>query len=492
MHNLADAFFALSNRWPDRPALASSSESLTFSQLMDRASRLAELLRRRGVRIGDRIGIAQTSNAEAFLLMLACWLCGATALVVDFRTRAAERKKLAESLGVRFFIEDRPAPGSEPYAVVRNDDAWTEEAARLGGVLPSASALANSIAVIGVSSGTSGLPQPVALSHNCLYTRAALVITSPQWPRSCRLMASAPLSFTATRMNVLSSLLDGGSVFFTPVLSSSEHLAESIESSKANAMLTVPATARGLIGLAGSKTPLFPTLDYLMCCGGPMSGTEKITARQTLTSGFLENYGSTMAGMLTLLESKDIQAHGNSVGRPLPHVRIEIVDQQDRPLPPGDVGTIRARTPGVAEPLSLGSGDGEQRTSDLLVDGWIYPGDIGVLDESGFLRIVGRTSDMIIRGGAKVYPSEVEGVLAEHPAIAEVAVVGWPDQVLGEEVAAFVVLRLKAERRELLAYCRSKLQPDKQPREIFIIDAMPRNAHGKLLKRELVGRLPPR
>jgi long-chain acyl-CoA synthetase len=491
-HNLADAFLALAYRFPDRPAIESPDSALTFSQVAGRALHIAELLRRQDVEIGDRIGIAQTSNAEAFVLMLGAWLCGATALVVDFRTRAAERKKLADSLSIKFFVEDRPAPGSEAYAVVRSDPAWAEEAAQVGAAPPPASALGNPIAVIGVSSGTSGLPQPVALSHSCLYTRAALVITSPDWPRGCRLMASAPLSFTATRMNVLACLLDGGSVYFTPVLTSSDSLAELIERSKATAMLTVPATARGLMGLTRSKTPFFPSLEYLMCCGAPMSAGDKIAARQTLTGGFLENYGSTMAGMLTLLESKDIEAYGNSVGRPLPHVQIEIVDNQGRPLPAGEVGAIRARTPGVAEPMSLGSGEEDQRTSDLLIDGWIYPGDLGALDKSGFLKIVGRTSDMIIRGGAKVYPSEVEGVLAEHAAIAEVAVVGWPDQIVGEEVAAFVVLRSKAEPRELLAYCRSKLQPDKQPREIFIIDALPRNANGKLVRRELIGRLPPR
>jgi long-chain acyl-CoA synthetase len=245
------------------------------------------------------------------------------------------------------------------------------------------------------------------------------------------------------------------------------------------------------MGLAGSNAPLFPSMQYLMSCGAPMSAAEKIAARQALTAGFLENYGSTMAGMLTLLESKDIDAHGNSVGRPLPHVRVQIVDSQDRPLPAGEVGAIRARTPGVAQPLSLGSGEDERRTSDLLIDGWIYPGDIGAL-EDGFLKIVGRSSDMIVRGGAKVYPSEVEGVLAEHAAIAEVAVVGWPDQKLGEEVAAFVVLRSSAQPQEILAYCRSKLHPDKQPRQVFIVDALPRNANGKLVKRELIDLLPPR
>jgi long-chain acyl-CoA synthetase len=97
-----------------------------------------------------------------------------------------------------------------------------------------------------------------------------------------------------------------------------------------------------------------------------------------------------------------------------------------------------------------------------------------------------------VRGGAKVYPSEVEGVLAAHEAIAEVAVVGWPDQKLGEEVAAFVVLRSSAQPQEILAYCPSKLNPDKQRRQVFIVDALPRNANGKLVKRELIDLLPPR
>ena len=489
-HNLADAFLALAARWPDRPAVQAPDINLTFSQLLDRAKRIAGVLQNKGVGVGDRVGIAQTSTAQAFLLMLGSWFCGATALVIDFRTRAPERQKLADSLGLKFFIEDRPGPGAGVYAAVRSDDIWAEEKRASPTAMPTS--LDNPIAVIGVSSGTSGLPQPVALSHNCLYTRAALVITSPQWVRGCRLMATAPLSFTATRMNVLSCLLDGGTVYFTPILISSEELAETIERTGANAMLTVPATVRGLMGLADGAKPLFPGMQYLMSCGAPMSAAEKVAAQQALSPGFLENYGSTMAGMLTLLESKDIPMHGNSVGRPLPHVRVEIVDGQDRPLPQGEVGAIRARTPGVAQPLSLGDGEEERRTSDLLIDGWIYPGDIGALSEDGFLKIVGRSSDMIVRGGAKVYPSEVEGVLAEHEAIAEAAVVGWPDQKLGEEVAAFVVLRASVQPQEILAYCRSKLHPDKQPRQIFIVDALPRNANGKLVKRELVERLPPR
>jgi long-chain acyl-CoA synthetase len=491
-HNLADAFFALADRWPERPAIDSQEASLTFAQLARRASQIAELLRRQGVGVGDRIGIAQTSNAEAFVFMLGAWHCGATALVIDFRTRAAERKKLVDSLGIKFFVEDRSAPGTDAYPAVRTDGAWREEEPQVNAACLAAPVPGNRTAVIGVSSGTSGLPQPVSLSHACLYARSAMAVMSPQWKRGGRLIVSAPLAFSATRKHVLSRLLDGGSVYFTPVLVSSDHLAEMIVTSRATAMLAVPAVARGLMGLATPGAPLFPSLDYLMCCGAPMTPGEKVAARDMLTRGFVQNYGSTMAGMITVLESEEIDAHANSVGRALPHVRIEIVDDQHQPLPMGDIGSIRVRTPGVAEPISLGGGAGEQRTSDLIIDGWVYPGDVGALDERGFLTIVGRTSDLIIRGGVNVYPSEVEGALAEHAAIAEAAVVGWPDPIMGEEVAAFVVLRASAEPRELLAYCRSRLQPDKQPREIFIIDAMPRNANGKLMKSALIGRLPSR
>lgn len=126
------------------------------------------------------------------------------------------------------------------------------------------------------------------------------------------------------------------------------------------------------------------------------------------------------------------------------------------------------------------------------MDGWVYPGDIGLLDADGFLTIIGRTSDMIIRGGINVFPGEVEEMLAGHPAVAEAAVVGWPDPVVGEEIAAFAVLREEVTPQAILAWCRSRIQPDKQPRELFILPALPRNANGKVVKRELSAKLPER
>jgi acyl-coenzyme A synthetase/AMP-(fatty) acid ligase len=359
---------------------------------------------------------------------------------------------------------------------------------------PVAVPLANTedIAVIGVSSGTSGTPNPVALSHECLYARAAIARTSPQWSAGGRFLVTAPLAFSATRKHVISRLLDGGCVIFTPLLINAAELAETIRSAGVTSMLTVPAIARELMALADTDETMFPGLDYLMCCGAPMTPEEKMTAARRLSSGFVQNYGTTMAGMVTVLETADIAGNAQSVGRPLPHVLTQIVDADNRPLPAGETGTIRVRTPGVGRVLNPEGFDGKPRDSDLLIDGWIYPGDLGFLDEAGFLTIVGRSSDVIIRGGVNVYPREIELVLADHPAVREAAVVGWPDPILGEEIAAFVVPEKEVRTAELLAFCRSRLHPDKQPREIFAIEAMPTNPNGKLVRRELVARLPER
>lgn len=488
MHqNLADALLALSRAYPDRLAIDAPEYTLTYRELMERAHKLASLLRQEGIGLGDRVGVALTSNAEALVAVIALWFLGATAMVSDFRSRAAERQKLTERLGLKFYLVDRAAPGSESYPAVQIKPGWESTLASDAGNEIKAAVIGNRIAIIGVSSGTSGLPQPVALSHDCLFARYCMARTSPEWKAGGRFIVSAPLAFSATRKHVLARLLDGGTVIFTPLLMSARDLASRILTSRATAMLTVPAVLRGLLEMATPGKVLFPELGYLMCCGAPMLPHEKIDTLERLTPGFVQNYGSTMAGMITVLASQDVKRHVGSVGRPLDHVVIEIVDGQGQPVAAGETGIIRVRTPGIAEALP---GADEARQSDLVIDGWIYPGDIGSLNAEGFLTIVGRSTDVIIRGGVNVYPSEVEEVLGQHPGVSESAVVGAPDAVLGEEIAAFVVLKGTASVQELLAHCRNRLHPDKQPRQILIVDSLPRNANGKLVRRNLLDLLP--
>jgi long-chain acyl-CoA synthetase len=490
--NLANAFLGLAYRWPDRIAIEAPEQKLTFSALAQRADLLARLLEKEGAIPGDRIGIALTGSDDAFIGVLASWFIDASALIIDFRARAAERAKLVSGLGVRLFLEDRPAPGAEIYPAVTLSEDWMATAGSANGLTwRTPRAAGDAIAIIGVSSGTSGTPQPVALSHECLFARYAIARTSPQWQPGGRFLVTTPLAFSATRKHMLSRLLDGGTVILTPSLTTPSDIATRAIKLGATSMLTVPTIARRLLEIAPAAGPLFPEMSWLMCCGAPMLPQEKIDARDKLSRGFVQNYGTTMAGMITVLETDDIDAHANTVGRPLPHVLTEIVDSVGRVLPPGETGTIRVRTPGAGAEIPL-AGNAPRRESDLVIDGWIYPGDLAMLDKEGFLSIVGRSSDVIIRGGVNIYPTEVEEVLASHPAVAEAAVVGWPDRLVGEEIAAFVVAKAQVRPEEIAAWCRNRLQPDKQPRQVFLIPSMPRNANGKLVRRDLVAQLPER
>jgi long-chain acyl-CoA synthetase len=173
------------------------------------------------------------------------------------------------------------------------------------------------------------------------------------------------------------------------------------------------------------------------------------------------------------------------VGLPLPGVQIRIVDEAGQPVATGRVGEIAAKGPNVM----LGYLNRPEETAAVLRDGWFYTGDLGRLDEEGYLTIVDRKKDMLIVGGLNVYPREVEVVLEGHPAVAEAAIVGLPDRVKGEEPAAFVVLRpgQAASGQDLLRYLRERLALFKLPKRIVFLDALPRNATGKVLKHVLKG-----
>ncbi|MET7611852.1 AMP-binding protein [Streptomyces seoulensis] len=199
----------------------------------------------------------------------------------------------------------------------------------------------------------------------------------------------------------------------------------------------------------------------------------------------MEGYGmSETASAAAFNQHHDRRAM--SVGRPMWGVRMRVVDGDGRPLPPGpeNVGEILVRGHNVMK----GYFRNPEATADAIRDGWLHTGDLGHVDEDGFFFIVGRKKDLVIRGRYNVYPREVEEVLLTHPAVVEAAVVGRPDAALGEEVVAFVVVRPEADadKAEIIAYCRERLAAYKYPRDVRLIEAMPKGPSGKILKRELV------
>jgi acyl-CoA synthetase (AMP-forming)/AMP-acid ligase II len=282
-------------------------------------------------------------------------------------------------------------------------------------------------------------------------------------------------------------LFDGGTVFFRPPLFSSDEFADALLSTRATNVCAVPTMLRELlIEHQRRAAPLFPDLRILVCFGAPLAAEEKLLARRVLSQRFIEMYNSSVSGRVSSLFGGDMDARPETVGRVHPHVALQIVDDNDKPLPNGTPGTIRVRSCTMARATF---GKTPRTSGDRLKDGWAYPGDIGSVDRDGFLTLHGRESDVIVRAGVNVHPSEVEAALSGIAGVREAAVVGFASTREGEEIAAFVVTDGTLSEEMLDAQLRTRLAADRRPRKFILVEQLPRNANGKVVRAELRAKL---
>ena len=337
-------------------------------------------------------------------------------------------------------------------------------------------------ALVLYTSGSTGRPKGALLSH------AALEVANRSWVGPIIglrdddvLLAALPLAH-AFGLNgaLLAPLLAGITVRlverFVP-----EAAAEIIAREPVSVVPAVATMFRRLLdvpGFAGGRRLRLGVSGAAPC---PWDLAEEWRARTG--TRIVRGYGSTELFRPISFLADDPTEHPECIGRAIPGVEIRIVDDAGRALPPGEVGALLVRTPAVMD----GYLDGEAETRAVLTDGWFRTGDLARVTVDGYVTIVGRERERIKRGGYSVFPAEVETVLLAHPAVAEAAVVGVPDSALGEEVAAFVVLRpgQPAEADELIGWCRERLAAFKYPRRVALVDALPRSATGKVLKARL-------
>ncbi len=481
--NLADVFVGLRDRWPDNNAVVSPFLTLTYSQLVARAAQTARELRSRGIMSGARIGLSLRDSAEAVAAMIAVWMIGGTAVPLDFRAPPAERDQLARDMGLSAVLEDRSvdAPSYESILV---GPAWAEAIGRHEPTPLWAGGDDQAPAAISLTSGTTGRPNGIVIDHERLLLRS---LFEPFQPFGSTLLNPLPLSFSASRTYTLGALLQGTTVRFHPALFSAAELADTLVSANVTSACVVPTMIRALLEVAGERsTPMFGGLKALYALGAPMHPEEKLRARNLLSHNFVDGYGASICGRISALFGPDLDSSPESVGRVLPHVALQIVDANDEVLPFGEEGIVRVRTPGMARGFY---GKAESGVGDVLKDGWAYPGDFAAVDKGGLLHLLGRTSDLIIRGGANVHPGEVEALLAEYDGVKEVAVVGFAKTREGEEIAAFVVGESGLTEAALVAHCRTRLSPDKRPRKFVFVNELPRNLNGKVSRSALRSQL---
>jgi acyl-coenzyme A synthetase/AMP-(fatty) acid ligase len=238
----------------------------------------------------------------------------------------------------------------------------------------------------------------------------------------------------------------------------------------------VPSVLRQILTIAEDRLPLLPSIDLLMTGGAPLFAEEKLQVIHKVTPRFCEMYGTAASGPMAALQPEEIRERPTSVGRPFSYVNVEVVDDDGRPLNHGTTGHLRCRGPGLTLPMT---------DAKDFRDGWYYPGELAAVDEFGYIFLQGRASEVIFRGGAKIFPSEVEAVLQEHKGVAEAVVLGRALSNNEQEPVAYVVARHAVTSGELLAHCRTKLTAFKVPQEIHIVANFPRNSSGKIDKRAL-------
>lgn len=484
--NLVQPILAHARTQPDTPALTEGDRTLTYRDLASEVLRAAGHMIARGVGPLDRVGICLKDTIDHVVTLLAATRLGATAVPIDWRARPAEKLRAVTAFAPRLILVEPDEEHLVDPAVTPVDAAWHGEVGRATPPhdLPDDW---NAPFAIASTSGTTGAPKYVMHTHLQCYSGIIAAIELLPLPRHGRYLATLPLHFANGRTKCLTHLIRGHSLFLHSPLVSGPDYVELVARHKANVGHVLPAMLRQLLEIAEEGHPLLPTLDLLISAGAPLLMDEKYALLRKVTPHFYEDYGTTMTGILTTLRPEDMAERGGSVGQPHSMVEMEIVDDAGARLPTGEVGKLRCRGPMVGSGISGGSGT--EAAGESFRNGWYYTGEWAALDERAFVFLKGRSAEIIFRGGAKVYPVEVETVLQQHPAVAEAAVVGRRLASGDEEVVAFVVVRQPVEPGEIIAHCRTRLTAYKAPRDVRFVSQMPKTLIGKVDKNALVAQL---
>jgi len=462
-------------------ALVEDDRVISYGELARLVATTGTYLAKLGIRCGDRVGICVPDTSDHLVALLAVAQSGAVAVPLEWRATPSENGRLVADLNLACVLVAAPARGVENCATVAIDAQWHAGVAQAS---PSTASPAgwHDTFIIAATSGSTGKPKFTATTHLQYYLNIVANWELMELAGRHRCLATLPFYYGAGRTSCMTHLLRGDClVLYSSVFAPAEYV-EIVNRLGITVVGAVPSTVRQLLA-AGGQVPLFPKLARFFVTGAPLHANEKREAAQWLTPHFYEKYGSAEVSTMTILRPGDLEDRADSVGQPHSLARIEAVDDNDQPLPSGAVGALRFRTPGMGSPLP------ESADTERFRKGWFYPGEIGRIDDAGYVFLNGRASDVIMRGGAKIYPAEIETTLAQHPGVLEVAVLGRRGPRNEEEVVAFVVPKGVARTADLLAHCRMRLTPHKVPRQFFLIPEMPKTASGKIDKIALVERL---
>ena len=433
------------------------------------------------VPVGDRLGarglntilddctpsvvVVKHSVYEHIAEMLQETACIRTILLVE------DEQGRADASGV---VKDRRVLGLR--------QALDEEEA---GVSPCSDVSAESIAMLIYTSGTTGSPKGVMLSHRNLVSNALSIIQYLELSPDDKVMVVLPFYYSYGNSLLTTHVIAGGSLVLQSNFLYPNAVLAKMEAERVTGFSGVPSTFAILLNNSSVRNYRFPHLRYLTQAGGAMSPRHARDLMETFPGKqIFIMYGQTEASArLSYLPPQDLVRKVGSIGIAIPDVRLTVRKEGGGIADPGEVGEIVAEGPNVMR----GYWGLPQGTREVLRDDGLHTGDFARMDEDGYLYIVGRRTDMIKSGAHRISAKEIEEVILEMPAVHEVAVVGEPDEILGESIKAFVVLRpgVQCGKSEIQSYCKSNLPQYKIPRQVVFCGELPKTGSGKVRKHEL-------
>jgi len=507
IRTLADCVLQHARRTPNRTAIEFKQRRLSYAELSAAALRFARGLQASGIGRGDRVAFLGRNSELYFVVLFGCSFCGAIFVPVNWRLAAAELDEILVDAAPRLLVADRsfacnlrPQRGDaawlrlfsiDPVSGVHDlapavPDALSDEV--LDGPMPLQE---NDVAALVYTSGTTGRAKGVMLRHDGFISRRRAEQQSGAWLRwndpDERVLAALPMFHVGGLNAALMGLYQGATVCVVDH-ARPEELAGEIAERRITRALIVPALLGELLALPEERARGCSSLKTILYGSSPIAPALLARAIRAFQCDFVQLFGMTeTTGACTFLAPADHDPARPqrllSVGQPAPGMSLEARDPTGQPLPPNQVGEIWIQGP----TLMSGYWNRPADTAAVMVGGWYRSGDAGYRDEAGYWYLTDRIKDMIVSGGENVYPAEVERVLAAHPAVREVAVIGVPHEKWGEAVLAVVVVQagLEVSAEALIVHARQQLAGYKLPKSVEFVGALPRNALGKILKQEL-------
>jgi long-chain acyl-CoA synthetase len=444
-----------------RPALLLESGTMTREELEARSIAVASCLRQYGIDLDDPVAIMLPNGPEFVATLLAVWRVGAVAVPLNILLAPPEVEARLSLSGARLLVDgefcQNPAPNNRPEVTERGS---------------------SDVAAILFTSGTSGIPKGTMLTHGNIRAAALGAADAMAFGPGDVVLGSAPFAHVLGLSTGLVGTLARGAALAVEPRFDAERTLERMTSTRTTILLGVPTMSIALCQAARTAKVL-PPLRLAHIGGAAVPNEVADDFERTFDAELVEGYGLTeMSGVATTYQQGDRRRPG-SVGRPLAGTEMRLAETDDQ-----KIGEVQFRGPSVV----AGYWENAEATAHAISpDGWLSTGDVGRLDAVGYLYLEDRKKELVIRGGYNVYPREVEEVLFAHPDVLEVAVIGLPHEMLGEEVAAVVVRRPggSAGVEELQAWTKERLAVYKYPRVIAFVDELPKGPTGKILKRSI-------